>query len=186
MRYLALVFLLSAPPCAWAKGEAYKLYLSSQTKFSCEIPSSWSLGPESEVGEKEKVFSLFLQGGRSKDGIMAKLSVDYYAPGNALFRGPKDYLERNTDDSIHLHGEKIGPVSATTIGGLKAKRFVRNSIEFPRPRDVDPKEVPITEEIVVIEGKTGFWVAALSTAAGDYRANRLALERLLRTFRPLP
>ncbi|MBI3552733.1 MAG: hypothetical protein HY077_09445 [Elusimicrobia bacterium] len=183
--FAGLLLALGAP--ASAKGAAYAAYELKEGRFSCQLPKDWSQRRDPGVEARENAFGVFLTGPRSDDGVSAKIDVRYYAPGNKVFAKPDDFMKANLEPSpIPRKGEKPPKVEKTMVAGLPARRFTRHDAEFIPPSSLNTKEIPITDDVVLVEAKTGFYALTYSAPNSLYAKHRALFEHVIKTFHPAP
>jgi hypothetical protein len=179
--------LLATAGLASAAAQSYAPYALKEGRFSCQVPKGWGTRRDVAVEAREKAFGVFLTGPRSADGVAIKLDLRFYAPGNAVFGKPEDFMKANLQpDPIPRKGEKAPKVEKTTVAGLPARRFSRKSFEYVPPSSMDTKEIPVTEEVVLVEAKEGFYAMTYSGPDSLFAKNHAAFEKVLKSFRPTP
>lgn len=188
IKILACVILAAGPLFAAASKEkkmAEKTVnvASKEGRFSCTAPADWARSADERTDKLEGVHGFFLAGPKGASEFAARMSVDYYAPGNKLFAASADFLKANLEPPFKVDGEKTSPVSPARVGGLAAKRFTREHVVILPPAVVTAKRVKAKDEIVVVEGESGFWVLTYSAAQPDFKRLRPAFAKLLETFK---
>lgn len=163
----AWLALLAVLACAAAPRPAE--YVLREGRFAVRPPAGWNAARDAREDERQKVYGVRLEGPRSADGVLAMISLAYYTPGNTLFKGGADeFLKRNAgadDRFVAPAGETTSPVKKSTLGGLPAQSFIRNSREYIPPDRMDSKEVAIVEEVEVVRAKDGFYVLEFKASA---------------------
>ena len=118
------------------------------------------------------------------------ISIAYYPPDNALFKGgAEEFLKRNlgTDERfVPPAGETTSAVRRTVVGGLPARSFTRRSHEYLPPDRTDGKAVAVVEEIAVVEAKPGFYVLEFKAAESQAAKLKRVYSRFLAGVRFLP
>jgi hypothetical protein len=170
---------------AWAGTQSYSAYALKEGRFSCQIPKGWSQRREAGLEQKEKAYGVFLTGPRSEDGASTQIELRYYARGNTVFPKAEDFLKANLAPSvIPKKGEKPPVVEKTKVAGLPAKRFTRKSFQYIPPSSMDTKEIPISEEIVLVEAKEGFYTLSYAAPQSLDAKQRPVFQKVLQSFRP--
>lgn len=186
MRELILIAAMCFAFPARAGSQVYSAFTLKEGRFSCQIPSNWSSRREAGLEQKEKAFGVFLTGPRSSEGASTQIEVRYYAPGNAVFPKADDFMSANLKPSvIPRKGEKPPVVEKAVVAGLPAKRFTRKSFQYIPPDSMDTREIPISEEVVLIEAKDGFYTLSYSAPTSLDAAQRLVFQKVLNSFKPL-
>lgn len=163
-RWLPLLAVLA---CAAAPRPAE--YVLREGRFAVRPPAGWTADRDAREDERQKVYGVRLSGPRSAEGVLAVISLAYYSPGNALFKGgAAEFLKRNTgadDRFVPPAGESTSPVKKSALGGLPARSFTRRSHEYLPPDRTDSKEVAVVEEVEVVPAKEGFYVLQFKASA---------------------
>lgn len=148
-----------APAASVRAGTPYAL---PQGRFTVKVPAGWSPSRDEREDERQKVYGVELSGPRSADGVLSTISIAFYPPGNALFKGgSEEFMQRNLGGDPRIvppAGETTSPVEKTSVGGLPARKFTRRSHEYLPPDRTDSKEVAVVETIEVADAKAGFYV----------------------------
>lgn len=147
--------------CA-AAAAAPAAYTLREGRFSVTPPAGWSTSRDEREDSRQKVYGVQLSGPRSADGVLSTISISYYPPDNALFKGgAAEFLKRNlgTDPRFVMPAdETTTPLEKTVVGGLPAQSFTRHTHEYIPPDRTDTKEIPVVEKIEVVSAKAGFYV----------------------------
>lgn len=171
MRVFLLAALLAAPAGAVDVPEG---------RFSVPVPRGWTASRDVVEDVRRKVFGVGLTGPKSKEGETARIRVDRYMPGNALFEDAEAFLKRNRQESpLAARGEKTGPLKKATLAGLAAQRFTRETFAYLPPGAAQPKEVAVVQDVVVAPDGRGFWAAELSAPKSEYKKAAKAFEKVL-------
>jgi len=183
-RWLPLLAVLA---CAAAPRSAE--YVLREGRFALRPPAGWTAERNAREDERQKVYGVRLGGPRGADGVLATISLAYYAPGNALFKGGADeFLKRNLGGDerfVPPAGESTSPVKTVALGGLPARSFTRRSHEYLPPDSTDSKEVAVVEEVEVAPAKEGFYVLefkASEAQAAKLRRAYAAVRKSVRFF----
>ena len=157
---------LAAPPAEYSLREG---------RFSVKTPAGWSASRDPREDERQKVYGVQFSGPRAADGVLATISIAYYPPDNALFKGgAEEFLKRNLGSDerfVPPAGETTSAVRKTVVGGRPARSFTRRSHEYLPPDRTDGKAVAVVEEIAVLDAQAGFYV--LEFKASEARAAKL-------------
>jgi len=123
--------------------------------FECLLPAGWSRNVNDE--NPDKVFGVEVF--QTTGPVQAVISVDYYAPGNAMYRSAVSFIRANSkeDKTLKVEGEKYGPVVPWRSGD-PGKMFDRRTFDFVPPDSAKPEKVAMIERHVVRESKKGFYV----------------------------
>jgi len=156
--------------------------------FRCEIPSDWEMRKDTEYGVASKdTHSILLRGPESVDRLPATIVLAYYAPGNLLFDDAEKYLEAQTKPAIiPLLGEKTSNIKEVKIGKLNARTFTRSTLRYIPPHGSNPREIPMTEQHVVLDSEKGFFVLSYSAPGSIFREYCQIFRKILDTFQPFP
>jgi hypothetical protein len=157
------------PPKPAASAPAPAEYALREGRFALRPPQGWSASRDAREDARQKVYGVLLSGPRSADGVLSTISMAYYPPGNALFKGgAAEFLKRNlTADPrfVAPAGETTSPVEKTVVGGLPSRRFTRRAHEYLPPGRMDGKAVAIVERVDVVDAKAGFYVLEFKSSA---------------------
>jgi hypothetical protein len=169
--------LLAVLACAAAPRPAE--YVLRAGRFAVRPPAGWTAARDEREDERQKVYGVRFSGPRSADGVLSEISLAYYPPDNALFKGgAAEFLRRNLggdDRFVAPAGESTSPVKKSALGGLPASSFTRRSLEYLPPDRVDGKGTAIVEEIEVAPAERGFYVL-------EFKASAAQAAKLKRAF----
>ncbi len=159
----------------------------SEGDFTCRLPPGWTVARAPRLERVEKVFGLEAAALGTPEGPAVRVTVDYFAPGNAVHRGMDAYIAAHSrkDKAFRLPGEKYGPVSEAEAGGRRARTFERETVSFWPPGHPQAKKVPMRERFVVIPAREGFYALSYSAPAALYGKHRPDFEAVLGSFKPL-
>jgi hypothetical protein len=167
---LLLAAALAAP--AAAAGVA-----TSSAAFECPAPKGWS-----PVAEEDGVTYL---GPRDEHKVASQVNVRWIAPGNVSYADADAYVARLTKaPALEVPGWKTYAVETTTVAGRAARTVRLDSSEFVPPHSRFTKEVPMTEEHVVVPAAKGFYVIFYYAPKALAAKNRAALRAVLAGFKP--
>jgi hypothetical protein len=146
-------------------------------KFDCSAPKGWSA-----VAEEDGVTYL---GPLDDHHVAAQVNVRYVAPGNVSYADPDAYVARLTKKpTAEVPGWKTYPVENTSVAGRPSRRVRLDTSEFVPPHSRNTKEVPMSEEHVVIPAAKGFYVVFFYAPKSIAKKNRAALRAVLKSFKP--
>jgi hypothetical protein len=183
--------------------ERFYLY-RAEDFFTCEVPADWSK-EERHSGlspDEKKVYGVILHG-PDYGAVPIKISIQYYAAGNLLYRSPEHYIKVFSLPSlgIALEGDWYGPVSDETVFSRAAKTFERLKSEYLAnpvlglPDNEDGKvyervemaavPVPIRERFLVVPADQGFYALRYSAPAEHFMEFLRVFVRVKQSLHPL-
>ena len=171
MRSLSLAVLLALGAAAAVTEEALEL---KEGRFRCAVPP-WARGRDEGVDRREGVYGVVLTGPAAAEGPRPSLSIEFYAPGNALFKGAEDYAARRRPP---------GRPRRLKVAGRPARRWTRAASVPARPGGLVVEPVELRTDTVLIEAAGGFYLLAYEAPAKGFSS--AILERALQTFELLP
>lgn len=156
--------------------------------FSVVMPGGW-IKKEAEFGlssGEKKVYGVEFVGPVS-GGLTAKISVHYYAPGNLLHKTPERFVKLHSQPAIgiNLDGKVYSKVTDGRVGNFFARIFSRKVFEYMPSNVVDPEKILVYESFAVVPLKNGFFVLRYYAPADIAKANLMAYETILNSFKPL-
>jgi len=182
MKEIAIFALLASPLLS---AQTY----TEGTYFTADKPTGWEKRetPFGLSAEEKKVFGVEVFGPDSADGLAARISIHYYAPGNLVHKTFERFIKLHSGPALgaSLDGERYGPVKDGLLAGRKAKLFERVVFEYIPPRSIKPKKVAIYERFAVVPAKAGFYVLRYHAPEDIAKANLKAFENMLKLFKPL-
>lgn len=179
-------------PEGWSKDEAIMTRRNMKI-FGIEISMSVDKKDSSPVkitDEPEEIkspydFHIWLA--KQKDRIPpVKITVEYYAKDNVLYKTPKKFIERfsQPDPTLPSRGREYGPVTNTSIAGMKAKQFEREISQFVPLYAVEQKDIAIYERYIVVPAKEGFYVLTYQCPMKSAKSNIQIFEKVVSSFKP--
>jgi len=187
---LALTVLL-LPACAALQAGANDTAMLYTEKgyFTVMAPAGWT-NTESTFGlsqEDKKVFGAEFLGPQDADGITARISVRYYAPGNLLHKTAEKFISTHAKPALGAAagGRQYGPVKTGLAGKYYAKFFERKTFEFIPPETISPKKIPVYEKFHVVPMKRGFYVLSYHSSLAAAKTGLPNYEAILASFKPL-
>jgi hypothetical protein len=177
---------LCAAAGAQAAAPARRLSVE-EGKFSMAVPKGWAAQRDEAEDRRQKVYGAVLIGPRGEGRVASKISVDFYAEGNAVAADAEAFLKRSREGGVVTPlGETTGPVLPARLAGVPAKRFTRRTVQTVPPDSMSGRDVTIVQEYVVAASTAGFYVATFTAPealhASHGRAFRAVLKSL--TLRP--
>jgi hypothetical protein len=172
---IAAALALTAPSARAADGVA----LSTRTpEFAAGLPEGWS--PRAEAN------ALLFAGPSDENRIRSSIVVRYYPPGADGFADADAYVKRQSSPSIFDAADaKPAVVSPAEAAGRKARRIVKELTKTADPGKMNSREIPSREELLVVEGKRGFYVLSYAAPVSLFGRNRPAFVAVLKAFKPL-
>ena len=186
-KILALtVLILPAGASAQAGAKEAATAYTEDGYFTVKIPAGWYKA-DAAFGlsqEEKKVYGAEFLGPEDADGIVSKISVRYYAPGNMLHKTAEIFIATHSRPVLGaaLDGEKYGPVENGLVGKYYAKIFERRIFEFVPPETISPKKIPIYEKFHVIPVKNGFYVLSYYSSMAAAETGLAEYESVLASF----
>lgn len=167
--------------------ENFKEYVSDGKYFSILILKNWS-GDEAIMTRRNmKIYGIEIAMPMQKeDTFPVKITVEYYAKDNVLYKTPKEFIERlsQPDPTLPSRGREYGPVTNTSIAGMKAKQFERKIPEFVPPYSVKQKEILIYEKYIVAPAEEGYYVFTYQSPVEQAKSRIQAFEKVISSFKP--
>jgi hypothetical protein len=74
-------------PAARTRPSPAAEYSLREGRFAVKPPAGWSVSRDPREDDRQRVFGVQLSGPRSADGVLSTISIAYYPPDNALFKG---------------------------------------------------------------------------------------------------
>lgn len=178
----AIILILAAAMAARAADVC-----RSEGNFTCRLPPGWTASRTPRLERVEKVFGLEASAPGTPAGPAVRVTVDYFAAGNAVHRDAGAYLAAHSrkDKAFRLPGEKYGPVGEAAAGGRRARAFERETVAFWPPDHPRAGKVPMRERFVVVPAREGFYALSYSAPAALYEKHRPDFEAVLGSFTPL-
>jgi hypothetical protein len=156
-----------------------------EARMRCETPAGWLESRDAASDQRTKTAGLTLREPGGGAAPRPFIHLRFYPDGNTLFKDAADYLARQSEPAIApIAGEKT-VASAASAGGLKGRRLLRDTFAPASPTDMSAAEIPVKEELVVLERAGGFYVLALTARKGDFPRLQPAFRRLVESFKPL-
>lgn len=185
MRTLFCLFTLCLS-CAGAAGAQGAF--TKEGCFSVTPPAGWAASlPSSALSEKErKIYGVEFAGPSSAAGS-ARITVNYYAPGNKLHKTPERYIKLHSRPPFGVNTDKkeYGQVKTGLAGNYHAKTFERKVFEYVPAGSMDAQKVAVYERFAVVPVKRGFYVLRFTAPEALARANLKSYEAALASFKPL-
>lgn len=195
MKSLMIAVLLSpALLCAQGgKGVARmpekSLKYAEGSYFTVTLPAGWEKrdSPFGLPAGEKKVYGVEVFGPAGAEGIVCRLSVHYYAPGNLLYKTMEKYIKRHAQPALgaNIDGKQYGKVKNGEVAGHGARLFERITYEYTPSEAIDQKKVAVYEHFAVVPAKAGFYVLKYYAPKNIARANIKAFEAVLGSFVPL-
>ncbi len=175
----------SQKEAAMKKSRSYKQYIIKEEHFRCELPENWSANTASLSDKVERIYGVEAVGPGTEGGVPVRITVDYYSPGNTLFKNSGEYIDRNSKESlIKIKGDKYGPVKTITVSQRKAKTFEKETSIYLPPDTPMAKEVRIKQKVIVLPASEGFYVLRYYAGVREYPKYLTMFEHTVRSFRP--
>ena len=126
-------------------------------------------------------------GPASASGLSARVSVQYYAPGNLLQKTSDKFIAMHNKPVLPggLQGRAYGKVTGGKAGNYFARVFERKVFEYVPKRAVHAKKIYVYEKFAVVDAKRGYYVLRYYAPMDIAKANVSAYEALLASFKPL-
>lgn len=173
-----------ALPCAAAPAaEACR----SEGNFTCRLPSGWTPSRAPRLERVEKVYGVEALAPGSPDGPAVRVTVDYFAPGNAVHKDADAYIAAHArkKKGFRLPGEKYGPAAEAKAGGRSGRAFERETFAFWPPDSPRAEKILMRERFVVLPAREGFYALSYSAPASLCEKHRPDFEAVLGSFTPL-
>jgi hypothetical protein len=164
--FMLFAFVFNDKAYGDEKPVAFEEYVSEGGYFKVSLPSGWSK-IEQTFGlsaEEKKVYGIDVLGPNSEDGIVSRVSVHYYAPGNLLHKTMETFITIHARPvlGVNLDGREYGQVKDDRVAGRPAKVFERKVYEYI-PSDVfKRKKIAVYERFLVVPSNKGFYVLRYS------------------------
>jgi hypothetical protein len=162
-------------------------YVSDGRYFSVLLPKGWSKDEAIMTRRKMKIYGVEIGMPLQKeDSFPVKITIEYYAKENVLYKTPEEFIKRlsQPDPTLPRMGREYGPITNTSIAGVKAKQFERNIPKFVPPHADEPKEIRIYEKYIVIPAKDGFYVFTYQSPVEKAKFHIQTFEKILSSFKP--
>lgn len=183
---IVAVLVWAAMPLS-AAAPAAADYVLHEGRFALRPPQGWSASRDAREDARQKVYGVLLTGPRSVEGVRTIISVAYYPPDNALFKGgAAEFLKRNLESDerfVAPAGETTSPAAKASLAGLPAQRFTRHSHVYLPPGRMDAKAVAVVEEVYAVPAKMGFYVVSLKASERLARKLKPQFNRVLASLR---
>lgn len=184
LKWIPLLLLSCACPCAAAQSQLYTV----NNAFTVSLPAGWAREAEPYgLSDREKgVYGAdFLSPGGAE--FPARISVDYYAPGNLENGTYEKYIRRHSKPPLGagLDGKVYGPVKNGRAGNYYAKVFDRKTFQFVPPRSLKAKKVFFYEKFYVVTVRQGFYVLRLTAPLTTAKAAAKTFDAFAASFIPL-
>lgn len=187
-----LIFSMLLVPCGAAAQAAAKEAPMAYTEsgyFTVSIPAGWSKA-DAGMGlsqEEKKVYGAEFRGPEDADGIVSRITVRYYAPGNLLHKTVEKFINTHSRPVLGAapDGRKYGPVKKGLVGNYYARVFERKTFEYLPPEAISPKKIPVYEKFHVIPVKNGFYVLSFYSSMATAKTGLAAYATVLSTFKLL-
>jgi hypothetical protein len=167
--------------------ENFEEYISDGEYFSILIPKGWSKDEALMTRRNMKIFGIEIARPMQKeDGFPAKITVEYYAKDNILYKTPKNFIERlsQPDPTMPRRGREYGQVKPAITAGKKAKQFERQIPRLVPPYAVEQKEIQIYEKYIVTLAEEGFYVFTYQSPMEYARLYIQFFEKVISSFKP--
>jgi|GEM_PF-2883655 len=168
---------------------AVKLTAYTQYKeyFSVSLPEGWGMTPTGASGEAQKVYGVQSFGLRTPDGVLTRISVDYYGPGNSMYGTFQSFVDTfsKPDPLLKIKDDKFSAVSNGKLSGRQTKEFEHQTVEFQPPDAASPKRVPVKEAFVVVKGEQGFYTLRYYSTTELFAKNLPLFEAVKKSFKPV-
>jgi hypothetical protein len=187
--FMLFAFVFNDKAYGDEKPVAFEEYLSEGSYFKVILPSGWSKTEEGFglSAEEKKVYGIDVLGPSSKDGIVSKISVHYYAPGNLLHKTMGTFITIHARPvlGVNLDGREYGQVKDDRVAGRPAKVFERRVYEYIPPDAFKPKKIAVYERFVVMPSNKGFYVLRYSAPEDIAEKYQSVFEKGISSFEPL-
>jgi hypothetical protein len=187
--FMLFAFVFNDKAYGDEKPVAFEEYLSEGSYFKVILPSGWSKTEEGFglSAEEKKVYGIDVLGPSSKDGIVSKISVHYYAPGNLLHKTMETFITIHARPvlGVNLDGREYGQVKDDRVAGRPAKVFERRVYEYIPPDAFKPKKIAVYERFVVMPSNKGFYVLRYSAPEDIAEKYQSVFEKGISSFEPL-
>lgn len=173
--FLALLLLVS--PALGAE------FVHPEIGFKLTAPNGWArsaLGPV-QLG-MQSWGAVFKSSPAARGEEEPSLTVVFYAAGNPHFKDAADYLARQTEPlPVTPDGEEVGPVTAASLGKLKAKSLTRTR-PVGRPESAVKRGVKLRATLTVADAPGGFYVVTCAAPEPRWKRARAAFDEALKSF----
>lgn len=183
LKTLSVILLLSAAaPCA-----AGSNLLTVRNCFTVVMPEGWAMEKDTyglTNGEKQVYGADFLEPGRKE--FPARVSVNYYAPGNLENGTYEKYIRRHSKPPLgaNLDGKVYGKVKPGRAGNYYAQVFDRKTFELVPPRSLKARKVFLYEKFYVVPVSRGYYVLRLTAPMDSAKAALKKFEAAAASFMP--
>lgn len=177
----------SAVPTAAVRASSGPAACLETGYFRCRLPASWTQSRSARLERVEKVYGLEAAAPEKAGGAPTRISVDYFAAGNAVHKDLDAYIAAHTrrNQAFRLPGEKYGPVTEARLGGSRGRAFERETSFFWPPDHPQAKRTLLRERFIVLPARGGFFALSYSAPAALYEKRLPDFEALLGSFVPL-
>ena len=177
-----------AQPHKASAAAQFKLFAMDNKYFSCLIPADWELNRDQDKDAQSKIYEIQLL---APDAAKAAISiyVSYYAKDNEDFNDYKDFIKRNSTNSLgetKSKRESYSPVKKISINGRKGFELTNEMLQYLNPESKSDASVAIKENIFVLPAKEGFFVLHYSAPKADYNRFYRTFTKVARSFKGLP
>jgi len=163
-----------------------KQYAIEGNYFKCDLPEGWIIHRDKFTDEAEKIYGVEAIGPRTKKGVPVRITVDYYSPGNTLFKNSGEYIDRNSKENlIKIEGDRYSPVRTIKLSNRDAKTFEKETTAYFPPNSPMAEEIAIKEKLVVLLALEGFYVLHYYAPTSVYEKYFSCFERVLKSFTPM-
>jgi len=187
--FMLLAFVFDDKAYGDEKPVPFEEYLSEGGYFRVILPSGWGKTEErfGLSSEEKKVYGIDVFGPRSKYGIVSKISVHYYAPGNLLYKTMETFITIHAQPvlGVNLDGREYGQVKDDRVAGRPAKVFERKVYEYIPPDSFKPKKIAVYERFVVMPSNKGFCVLRYTAPEDIAEKYQGVFQKVISSFEPL-
>lgn len=180
----------AAAPAKAKAGQEVSVKLTPYTQykeyFSVQMPEGWGMTPTGASGEAQKVYGVQGFGLQTPDGVLTRISVDYYGPGNGMYGTFQSFVDTfsKPDPLLKIKDDKFGAVSNGKLAGRQTKEFDHQTVEFRPPDAANPKRVPVKELFIVVKGEQGFYTLRYYSTVELFEKNKAVFEAVKKSFKP--
>ncbi|OGS54869.1 MAG: hypothetical protein A3J79_08560 [Elusimicrobia bacterium RIFOXYB2_FULL_62_6] len=182
----AAAIAAGAKPASKAAPVEYTNF-SMDSFFKCAVPKAWEQKRDQAAEGKTKIYEVELLGPRVENAPVMIL-VGYYAKDNKDFRDYKDFIERNSKDTIgrtETPTSKYSPVKESALNKKKAFSFERDVKEFLHPEGSSDEFVMVKEKFYVLPAKEGFHVLHYYAPQSAFSRHLAVFNKVASTFKGL-
>lgn len=157
--------------------------------FTVTLPDGWKKKSSAfgRAAKKKKVYGVEAAGPAGAEGLLARISVYYYSPGNLLQKTHEEFIKRHCEPPAGAGADagEYGKVKDEELAGRPARCFDRIVFERVPPTGAKSKKVPVYEYFTVVPARAGFFVLKYYAPKNIAKANITVYEKLLDSFVPL-